>query len=343
MPPDLAFRFAISPLTRSELLGKAEKDVYLYKNHPIRKVEVFGLIVGVDERPAAVSYLVDDGSGIIPCLYWFPRSQLYETNRNVHQLGNLVRVTGRVSEFKGQRQITINNIYVENNVNLEPLFWAEVLELKQTVYNVPFRLPPNIQDEIVTRTLRASQDSSKKVAVDSTEEQDKMTQNVMDRPEIHMSDLVTSIRLFVEAHEMGEVFFREVLKEPVLVGIAKKPMKETEVNDHSKSTVHMRFSCAFLELVKEGVMYQKREAEDLYEIIGHDLNLGRDLLRIIQEEAASGYSGEDGILEETLILKLRLMQRYKCIPRAKVAQSLALLVESSDIYEVGYKHYKCLV
>lgn len=63
----------------------------------------------------------------------------------VPELGNLISVFGKLSEYNGRRQIRVSNIMIETDPNVEPLHWLEVIQLKRTVYSRPFVLPPGAE------------------------------------------------------------------------------------------------------------------------------------------------------------------------------------------------------
>ena len=100
----------------------------------VSNVEIMGVIVGMTQRHAHVVYLVDDGSGVIPCLCWFPAPgssssaaaaaaaapSLYRHAPAVASgfssspfallaHGTVVRVRGRATTYLGQRQITVES------------------------------------------------------------------------------------------------------------------------------------------------------------------------------------------------------------------------------------------
>ncbi|RUP21745.1 hypothetical protein BC936DRAFT_139161 [Jimgerdemannia flammicorona] len=83
---------------------------------------------------------VDDGSATIPCAHWQNVSPLLE-------LGTLVRMSGKVGQWRDQWQITVYNIDAIDDLNTEMLHWLEILSLKRAVYDKPFVLPPAMQEK----------------------------------------------------------------------------------------------------------------------------------------------------------------------------------------------------
>ena len=70
------------------------------------------------------THQVDDGSGVIPCCQW-RKEEDSEEGLVIPQLGQLVSVYGRVSEYREERQVKVNAICIEEDPNIEPLHWLE--------------------------------------------------------------------------------------------------------------------------------------------------------------------------------------------------------------------------
>lgn len=63
---------------------------------------------------------MDDGSGIIPCIDWL---NVKDGNaKRIFELGALVDVQGRISEYRGQKQLTIESIGWSSLFPLSALF-----------------------------------------------------------------------------------------------------------------------------------------------------------------------------------------------------------------------------
>ena len=59
-----------------------------------------------------IFYLVDDGSGTIPCCCWHS-SDPNEDRTQSYNLGQLVTVHGKISVFREQRQLTVDQICIQ--------------------------------------------------------------------------------------------------------------------------------------------------------------------------------------------------------------------------------------
>ena len=110
---------------------------------------------------------MDDGTGICSCCYWLRGDEEEEDNDTVKlKLGQLVTVRGKITVYRGQRQLTAAavciltcSLYlsllreincfvpylvlsgVERDVHAECRRWVELIHLKATVYKKPF-MPP---------------------------------------------------------------------------------------------------------------------------------------------------------------------------------------------------------
>ena len=128
------------------------------------RVEVLGLVVSVERKESYLRFILDDGTGCIPCVLWlnfFSNSNHHRysiKNRSIRsvenevcaelgfadaekvELSSLLRVRGRVSSFRGQIQVTVATIVKEVNPNAETFHWLECLNLGLHHYDLPF--PP---------------------------------------------------------------------------------------------------------------------------------------------------------------------------------------------------------
>ena len=86
---------------------------------------------------------MDDGTGVMSCTQW----RLVEDSDEgitILELGDLVSVWGKLSEFRNEKQLTVTSIVQQKDPNAEPLHWLEVVHLKRTVYSRPFLLPRGV-------------------------------------------------------------------------------------------------------------------------------------------------------------------------------------------------------
>lgn len=114
--------------------------------HPVRRVEIVGMVVGVDLRATFVKHLVDDGSGTVPCVTQIPK---HKQNTNftpqLFEIGALVRASGYVSTWDDAIQVNVLDIREEDMVAL-PAWWLGLVELDREVYGKPWDVMAGLRE-----------------------------------------------------------------------------------------------------------------------------------------------------------------------------------------------------
>ncbi|KAG5461899.1 MAG: hypothetical protein BJ554DRAFT_5840 [Olpidium bornovanus] len=91
-------------------------DVYFHRsNRPVRVVTVLGTVVAVERREKMIIRHVDDGTGVLACVQWLDpaaRVPVLSSDRenSRFRIGELVRCTGQLTDFHGERQINLFSI-----------------------------------------------------------------------------------------------------------------------------------------------------------------------------------------------------------------------------------------
>ncbi|KAJ1769872.1 hypothetical protein IW140_003963 [Coemansia sp. RSA 1813] len=116
------------------LLDSSESVFFIGNKHVARAVEVVGVVVSADTRsPKMTMYNVDDGTGVILCVVFStPEEQADPDTRTIYQLGTTVRVEGRLSTFRDERQLVVRNVRAVDP-NEEALGWLERLQLRKHI------------------------------------------------------------------------------------------------------------------------------------------------------------------------------------------------------------------
>ncbi|KAJ3670813.1 hypothetical protein LUZ60_008239 [Juncus effusus] len=114
-------------------------------NYPISHVEALGIIVATKSNPAHLLFLIDDGTGCVPCVLWLnPRSppdpadpapEVVRQQAELVKMGELVRVRGKVGVFRGEVQIVLRDLVVETDPNMETLHWLDCVRLLKDCYD----------------------------------------------------------------------------------------------------------------------------------------------------------------------------------------------------------------
>ncbi|KAG6467120.1 hypothetical protein ZIOFF_075061 [Zingiber officinale] len=111
------------------------------------RLETVGVVVSKERTGDFLKFVVDDGTGCIPCIIDLTdRSHLglaaeVETERALREvatveLGKLVRVRGMITlgEEDGL-QLKVRDVVVERDPNMEPLHWMDCIRLARSCYD----------------------------------------------------------------------------------------------------------------------------------------------------------------------------------------------------------------
>ncbi|CAH1800441.1 unnamed protein product, partial [Owenia fusiformis] len=141
--------------------------VFLFKNHPIVKVDIQGTVVSIIEKTKFTSYGVDDSTGVINCCCWNnadditdldtsdPLSNiLRDSLRDIPgisnvKLGDTLNVKGKLKVFRDRREISSSDsqCYKVLSFDEEITRMLELPLLYKDVYHVPFRLPERVKED----------------------------------------------------------------------------------------------------------------------------------------------------------------------------------------------------
>ncbi|KEH40681.1 OB-fold nucleic acid-binding domain protein [Medicago truncatula] len=121
----------------------------------ITRAETVGTITLRDHKPFKfLRFAIDDGTGCIPCILWLNHmtsphlarrrspqdlcllADAAARSAEVVKIGNVARVRGRVTEYKGGVQITVTDVISERDPNVEVLHWVECVNLARNCYNL---------------------------------------------------------------------------------------------------------------------------------------------------------------------------------------------------------------
>ncbi|XP_073101254.1 CST complex subunit STN1-like [Elaeis guineensis] len=115
-----------------------------WKGRPTSRAETVGVVVSRECKDKFLRFLVDDGSGCIPCILWLNHYYLIShggssnldlmadmilKQSEIVQLGKLVRV-------RGMLQITVRDVVVERDPNAEVLHWLDCIRLAKQCYDL---------------------------------------------------------------------------------------------------------------------------------------------------------------------------------------------------------------
>ncbi|XP_076958865.1 CST complex subunit STN1 [Bidens hawaiensis] len=119
----------------------------------ISRAETLGVVTYREHKPDRfLKFTVDDGTGCIPCVLWlnqltspyFSRRSPPDVRRiaeaargfaTLVQIGDSVRVRGKVGVYRGNVQLTVADVGVERDPNAEIVHWLECLRLATKCYD----------------------------------------------------------------------------------------------------------------------------------------------------------------------------------------------------------------
>ncbi|XP_065833196.1 CST complex subunit STN1-like isoform X2 [Oscarella lobularis] len=313
---------------------------YCVGNHPIVRVELMGDVVRLHRKTKNLVFDLDDGTGICSCCYWLRGDEEEEDNDTVKlKLGQLVTVRGKITVYRGQRQLTAAavciltcSLYlsllreincfvpylvlsgVERDVHAECRRWVELIHLKATVYKKPF-MPPKEALE------------GKHGKLDSLRQSDNDPVSVTRE----------AILDYLNGREASTFLFKDLKEEPVVVFAIRHTLQLKEDNFLAHDKICQLLRKALMLMAEDGQVYLSNLIEDRYEVLNFRV-VTPIVLRIITE-----LQKDDGIHLESIVSSLHASRsKLAKVQRSVVKESLEQLVADSDIYEVSHRRYKAV-
>ncbi|NWS36328.1 STN1 protein, partial [Polioptila caerulea] len=287
--------------------SKQVPGIFFYNGHPVRQVDVVGIVVQTKERDAFYNCGVDDSTGVINCVCWknpmvsetplsghpsTPSSlsvleqmkKLQETIRQKTKLeiGDVVRVRGHIRTYRQQREIQASCFYkVDDPVcDVQISRMLELPCLYREVYDKPFKGPEEIQRWDLEQDLGLSGLEGQNFS-------------------IHM--LQEKVQGFLLENKIQTFYQQELETVDSLVSLASVHLPSPscqEVKSKSNSSskrIHSVFKEAINMLQEKGVVFQKpSSSKDLYYVTDHDKELFKVTLDVIKEDCRKPRHAEKG-------------------------------------------------
>ncbi|KAI5675048.1 hypothetical protein M9H77_05998 [Catharanthus roseus] len=123
------------------------------KGKRLSRAETLGIVVTREFKSNKfLKFTIDDGTGCITCILWLNHfNSPYFSRRNPSdvrqiaqvatnfasdvQLGVLARVRGRLTNYRGAIQITVSDVVVERDPNMQILHWLDCIALARKCYD----------------------------------------------------------------------------------------------------------------------------------------------------------------------------------------------------------------
>ncbi|NWI40848.1 STN1 protein, partial [Picathartes gymnocephalus] len=281
--------------------SKQVPGIFFYNGHPIRQVDVVGIVVQTKERDAFYNYGVDDSTGVINCVCWktpmvaetplsghlsTPSSlnvfeQMKKLQERVSQktkmeIGDVVRVRGYIRTYRKQREIQASCFYkVDDPVcDVQISRMLELPCLYREVYDKPFKGPEEIQSGLEGQNFSIHMLHEKV--------QGFLLENKIQtfyQQELEAVDSLVSLAADISHHLLYSFL-------PIQV--------KSKINSSSKR-IHSVFKEAIKMLQEKGVVFQKpSSSKDLYYVTDHDKELFKVTLDVIKEDCRKPRHAEKG-------------------------------------------------
>ncbi|NXH94466.1 STN1 protein, partial [Pachycephala philippinensis] len=316
--------------------SKQVPGIFFYNGHPVRQVDVVGIVVQRKEREAFYNYGVDDSTGVINCVCWknpmvseTPLSghpstpsnlpvfeQMKKLQETVSQktnleIGDVVRVRGHIRTYRQQREIQASCFYkVDDPVcDVQISRMLELPCLYREVYDKPFKGPEE-------------------------------TQSGLEGQSFSIQMLHEKVQGFLLENKIQTFYQQELETVDSLVSLAGishhllysfLPIQVKSKSNSSSKRIHSVFKEAIKMLQEKGVVFQKpSSSKDLYHVTDHDKELFKVTLDVIKEDCRKPRHAEKGC-HFLHILSCVRQSYHPSLDEAVMHRVLELLESNSDV------------
>ncbi|KFV59461.1 CST complex subunit STN1 [Tyto alba] len=339
--------------------SKQVPGIFFYNGHPVRQVDVVGIVVQMKERDAFYNYGVDDSTGVINCVCWknpmvaetflsgcpsIPSSlavleQMKKLQEMVSQktkleIGDVVRVRGHIRTYRQQREIQASCFYKVD----DPVYDVQIsrmLELPclyREVYDKPFQAPEKGQRLLAYS--KKSWDLEQDLGMSGLEGQN-----------FSINMLHEKIKGFLLENKIQTFYQQELETIDTLVSLAGVHLTSPSCqevkseSDSSSKRIHSVFKEAIRMLQEKGVVFQKpSSSKDLYHVTDHDKELLKVTLDVIKEDCRKPRHAEKGCHFLHVLSCVR--QSYNpSVAEVVIHRVLELLESNSDVVSTMEGYY----
>ncbi|KAF1544300.1 CST complex subunit STN1, partial [Eudyptes schlegeli] len=322
--------------------SKQVPGIFFYNGHPVRQVDVVGIVVQIKERDAVYNYGVDDSTGVINCVCWKNR-MVEQTSLSGHpstpssltvleqmkklqemtsqkiklEIGDIVRVRGHIRTYRQQREIQASCFYkVDDPVwDVQISRMLELPCLYREVYDKPFQGP-------------------------------KEGQSGLEAQNFSIDMLHGKVKGFLLENKIQTFYQQELETIDTLVSLISHhllhsflPIQVKSKSDSSSKRIHSVFKEAIRMLEEKGVVFQKpSSSKDLYHVTDHDKELLKVTLDVIKEDCRKPRCAEKGCHFLHVLSCVR--QSYNpSLAEVVMHRVLELLESNSDVVSTMEGYY----
>ncbi|KAI7855401.1 hypothetical protein BDC45DRAFT_534642 [Circinella umbellata] len=238
----------------------------LNKSRVIREAEICGIIIALEQTYNMIIYTIDDTTGTIRCCQWKKHPG---QNNKLYRLGTCLLIRGYLGDFMNDRQITIQHIDIVRDPNREILHDLQTIYLYENVYNKPFQLFKEIENNIqfIQEELNnIRKESFWQGVVTSSQKTDIDDNDKVDITEELFQEHMLSF--FKETNGINDKFsYSAAYGDNYLVELAAQVyMKEYGHDEATDTEINEMFARAFYTYKKKGIMIE-REKDGLYSFV----------------------------------------------------------------------------
>ncbi|NXA19208.1 STN1 protein, partial [Ibidorhyncha struthersii] len=333
--------------------SKQVPGIFFYNGHPVRQVDVVGIVVQMKERDAFYNYGVDDSTGVINCVCWknpmvaetslsgrpstpssltvleqMKKLQEMVSQKTKLEIGDVVRVRGHIRTYRQQREIQASCFYkVDDPVcDVQISRMLELPCLYREVYDKPFQGPEKGQSKEESWGL----------------EQDLGGQS------FSINMLHEKVKGFLLENKIQTFYQQELETIDTLVSLAGishhllyffLPIQVKSKSYSNSKRIHSVFKEAIRMLQEKGVVFQKpSSSKDLYHVTDHDKELLKVTLDVIKEDCRKPRHAEKGCHFLHVLSCVR--QSYNpSLAEVVMHRVLELLESNSDVVSTMEGYY----
>ncbi|KAL7314569.1 hypothetical protein PS15m_006125 [Mucor circinelloides] len=308
-------------------LEQANEDligVYKLFDHKIKLADICGTVVAVERNNYTTDYTVDDGTGTITCSYW---SATEKIDYSPLPLGTSVRITGKISTYRDERQIVIYDIYPTLDPNQELQHFVQAILLKKEYekhYNVPRQMEPHIQ--ALVEQIQAD-DEDQLVYSSQAGKLDRRT-------------FENALLRFYKSRSLTTVTFDSARDDEDLEKLAMDVYEKIHKTKPNRKQISDMFRAATDKWLKAGYII-KEGRDNIYNVVDEE-DLAKAILRTIRDMSKQLPDQLSGIREEYIDIAISSDKTYSGLHyNSKIINKVMDdLVEQSLIYPTGHNEYK---
>ncbi|NXT38563.1 STN1 protein, partial [Pelecanoides urinatrix] len=333
--------------------SKQVPGIFFYNGHPVRQVDVVGIVVQTKERDAFYTYGVDDSTGVINCVCWknpmvaetslsgrpstpsslavleqMKKLQEMVSQKTKLEIGDIVRVRGHMRTYRQQREIQASCFYkVDDPVcDVQISRMLELPCLYREVYDKPFQDPEEGQSKESWGLEQGLGGQNFSINMLHDKVKGFLLENKIQtfyQQELETIDTLVSLAAAISHHLLHSFL----------------PIQVNSKSDSSSKRIHSVFKEAIRMLQEKGVVFQKpSSSKDLYHVTDHDKELLKVTLDVIKEDCRKPRHAEKGCHFLHVLSCVR--QSYNpSLAEVVMHRVLELLESNSDVVSTMEGYY----